>query len=1210
MKKNAIVFTANTMHVAQANLMIESLFDQYGGNFRGDLWVISTHLSKRCQAFLDSRGIKYLINPLVEVQDWPYREEIAASQPEYQNGKLTLDDAFLLYRNKRMSKLIVCDWVRKFGDQYESMALCDNDLYFQRDVNELFEKTYADPGVLWYWHEENKMLPGTNLWKKNFNYSRHHDASEIDFGEHEINIGFVIAKPRLMASVFSEVRALFDSVALPLFAEHLWHDQDLVRLIRGKFPEKFRLFDEGDVLHLCNGGKELIEERVPQQFFHKKTNEKPCVVHFAGGVWKGFPSVAASFNVHDGSYFFVEELRPEYDGVRELTDYDPFDVESVFYSEHNVATRNKARAAWIDRRKDSDRKSMMFLSWLETGSHVPQKTMLGDFLDKTAFDMVVIDGNVRARDHDDLLTEDLPDLLANVTHTVRNVEFARQFGYVREDVPEPAIAAAMAALIEEYACTERAARAVSNAAYLYLRRALAFYAPDIVVSWGTYLLCPRILRHLCAEFGIPTVTMELGVLPKTLAFDCEGHMGESWVCEHSQTFNGQPLDDTDTARAARYLADVVATRPSRNLKLAVSEQTQRRMTRLANSGKKTILLMGSNAAFSGYVPYDETGKRFHSPLYDSNDAALRHLSEVFGAADDVQIVYKPHPITMTRGMDVREDYPNVTILRDANLDDCIEFADVALTLVSQGCYESLLRETPVVMLGRNQINGSGAVDVLDAQSNLEATVRQALSDGYTAEKKAKFEAHVARLLKYYLYSTHGETGAREQSRLKRDLLDLLEGGGADHMGSEREALLRNVRDRAQTADPVLSVVMPVYNGAEYLADCIGSILTQTFDRIELIVVNNGSTDTSQTIIDYFAARDPRVVPVFQEEPNQRSARNLGVSMARGKYLHLSDGDDLLVPDAYRQLVETMEEKSPDVLYFFFHEMYNTPKVGEPRYRSYRNYLPQDDFYWMDEAHKPFFAQYPFPWAKIFRKDYFEEKGLQFDLDCANFDDNPQNLRTLLSSDNIAVLNRAFYKFRINEKSMTQSINPRVYGMLDAVRIMNELYAKWGVYDRNQPFYVPYKVHLLHFAFSRLPEDMRQAFFAEIPAMFIRGDEDFFRRDELFSMFPYLDLSKVEFIEAALSGDLAGYEQMIASRKELSSQVRTGARLPREPFAARTSEPGCHSAGVQDHHERRLGAKAVPQPLQCQSESLSTDALPVRGLTARLGGRQAAGALVA
>lgn len=1134
------MFTANTMHVAQANLMIQSLFDPEGGNFQGDLWVISTHLSKRCQAYLESKGIKFLINPLVEVQSWPYRERIAKAQPEYKSGELSLDEAFLLYRNKRMSKLIVCDWVDKFGHLYDNMALCDNDLFFQRDVNALFEKTATDPDVLWYWQEENENLPGTNLWIKNFHYGRLHDSSAVDFGAHEINIGFVIARPQIMRSVFLEVRQLFSDLSIELFENHLWHDQDLVRVIRGKYPDRFRLFEEGDVLHLCNGGQTLVEERAPQEFYHKKTDEKPCVVHFAGGVWKGFPSIAASYKVHDGTFFFVEERTPEYDVIRQLTDFDPFDGPSPFFTKHNIRTRDEARATWMPLRSKSKKKSLLFFSWLETGSHVPQRQLIADFLEADSFDVAVIDGNVNGRNHHGLLYEDLPNLLSKVTSTVQNVEFSRLFGYVREDVPEGAIEGAMAALCKEYNCSPRSARAVANAAYLYLRRTLSFYRPDMIVAWGAYLLCPRILKHICAELNIPFITMELGVLPETIAFDCQGHMGESWVCNSADDFNRLPLSDSDIRKGQTYLERARNTKTSRNIRVKPSANTESCIAELMESGKKTLLVIGSNSAFSGYVPYDAVARQHHSPFYPDNEMVVRKLSEAFGDDQDVQIIYKPHPITITRGLDVQLEYPNVTILPDANLDDCIDMADVALTLVSQGGYESLLRDTPVVMLGRNQINGSGAVTVLEDAGKLAETVRATLAESYSQERRVAFEEHVARLLKYYLYNTTNGEGARDQSNLASDMLDLLEGRGPQFMKEEEAALRANLRKTAAApVSPKISVVMPVYNGEDYLVDCIGSILSQSFGDFELICVNNGSTDGSQGIIDYFAACDPRVVSVYQEEPNQRSARNLGISKARGTYLHLSDCDDLLVPDAYTQLVAAMEENEPDVLYFFFHEMYNTPKVGEPRYRSYRNYLPDEDFYWMQEAHKTYFSQYPFPWAKLFRLDFFREKELFFDLDCANFDDNPQNLRTLLSTDRIGVLNRSLYKFRINEKSMTQSVNPRVYGMLDAVRIMNEIYMDKGLYARFQAGYVVYKIHLLHFAFGRLPEDLREDFFKSIADLFLRGDTDYFWRDDLFSLFPYLDPDKVTFIEYALKGDLAGFEKsMIPAdpKQEVSSQV--------------------------------------------------------------------------
>ncbi len=1120
MTRRAIVFTANTVHVAQANLMIESLFDQARGNFDGDLWVISTHLSMRCQQFLESRGIRYLINPLISLGDWKYRREIARAQPEYVNGVLDEDAAFELYRNKRMSKLIICDWADKFGDAYDQMALCDNDLYFQRDVNELFDKCQADTSAVWYWQEENENLPGTNLWVKNFHYARFHDTSDMDFGKHEINIGFVVSTPQLISRVFAQVRDLFSSCAIELFRDHKWHDQDLVRVIRAKSPELFRLFDEGDVLHLCNGGKDLLEETESQSFFHKKTEQKPYVVHFAGGMWKPFASIAQSYKVDADAYFFMEENSVRFDALRQNSEFDPFEKVSVFFSEHNHRTRNEARAHWMKRREGSVKKSMLFFSWLDTGSHVPQRSKLSDFLGDETFDLAIIDGNVKHREHDGLVFEDLPDLLANVTMTVRDKNFVQAFGFRRDDIPEEAITGAIAALQKEYRCTERAARAVANAAYLYLARTIAFYRPDIVVGWGTYLLVPRILRHICADFGVPMMTMELGVLPDTMAFDCLGHMGESWVTRHADKFNALPLSDKDRTTAQTYLERVRAERPSRNLPIDVSDSTRCQLQQLGASKKKIVLFVGSNDAFSGNVPYGDAARKFHSPLYKDNDEIVSHLSEIFANNPDVQIVYKPHPITITRGLDLAEAYADIVTVSDCNLGDCLEIADLVIANVSQGSYEALFHDKPVLMLGMNQINGSGAVYQLGDRDGLENAVQDALAGGYTDEQRARFNDHVARALKYYLYNVSGSTGARPQDRVAPDMLSLLNGKAAEHLADETTALAAYRKPQRFKAGktPRLSIVMPVFNGEEHLADCIGSILNQTMSDFELLCVNNGSSDGSQDILEYFAARDSRVKVIWQDEPNQRAARNLGVENARGTYLQFFDCDDLLHPDAYRQILDAIEESKADVLYYFYSEMYSRPTIGAPRYFRFRNFFPQDRLFRMREQDKPLFALYPFPWAKVFRRDVLVEKGLLFDLDCANFDDNPQNLRTLLSTDDVFVLNKSFYRFRIHSKSMTQSTNPRVYGMIDAIRLMNEICEASGKYAQFQPYLVPYKIHLLNFAWDRLPDQMKEGFLDAIPDLIRPGDERYFNDGPATSLFLNLNIGSIDFVRNAAAGD--------------------------------------------------------------------------------------------
>ena len=315
--RTAIVFTANTSHVAHANLMLDSLQNPQKGNFKGDIWVISTGLSERAKRFLDRRNIKYLVDDLNEINDWKYRECVAKSQLEYEQLRLggtrseeeCVSPAFKAFRNKRMSKLIIRKWNEQYGKDYDFIALCDNDLYIQRDINELFEKYYeADKEKIYYRHEENGIIPGSFLWKKNYYYSNYHDISGLDFGEHEINIGYIMGTCSNISGLFDDVRECFDKIHPDLLTKYQWHDQDMVRLLRAQDSKRFVLTDEGDILHLCNGGKLLIEQRYPMGFYHTLTDEKPYVLHFAGGMWSKFISIKSTFEVDPDMYFHYQEL--------------------------------------------------------------------------------------------------------------------------------------------------------------------------------------------------------------------------------------------------------------------------------------------------------------------------------------------------------------------------------------------------------------------------------------------------------------------------------------------------------------------------------------------------------------------------------------------------------------------------------------------------------------------------------------------------------------------------------------------------------------------------------------------------------------------------------------------------------------------------------------------------------------------------------------
>jgi glycosyltransferase involved in cell wall biosynthesis len=112
-------------------------------------------------------------------------------------------------------------------------------------------------------------------------------------------------------------------------------------------------------------------------------------------------------------------------------------------------------------------------------------------------------------------------------------------------------------------------------------------------------------------------------------------------------------------------------------------------------------------------------------------------------------------------------------------------------------------------------------------------------------------------------------------------------------------------------EPIVSILVPVYNVEPYLRQAIDSILAQTFTDFELILINDGSTDRSGEIIDSYRARDSRIVAVHKENEGVARTLNRGLAMARGKYIRRFDSDDTCLPTALEHQIEFLEQH-PDV----------------------------------------------------------------------------------------------------------------------------------------------------------------------------------------------------------------------------------------------------------------------------------------------------------
>ena len=143
--------------------------------------------------------------------------------------------------------------------------------------------------------------------------------------------------------------------------------------------------------------------------------------------------------------------------------------------------------------------------------------------------------------------------------------------------------------------------------------------------------------------------------------------------------------------------------------------------------------------------------------------------------------------------------------------------------------------------------------------------------------------------------------------------------------------------------PRVSVIIPVYNVEKYLRECLDSIVNQTLREIEIICVDDGSTDGSPEILREYGEKDCRITIISQENRGISSARNHGADIASGEYFYFMDGDDILERDALSRLYQLSEEKSLDVLYFDGESFFETEELKEIKKNYITYYTRKGDY---------------------------------------------------------------------------------------------------------------------------------------------------------------------------------------------------------------------------------------------------------------------------
>lgn len=267
----------------------------------------------------------------------------------------------------------------------------------------------------------------------------------------------------------------------------------------------------------------------------------------------------------------------------------------------------------------------------------------------------------------------------------------------------------------------------------------------------------------------------------------------------------------------------------------------------------------------------------------------------------------------------------------------------------------------------------------------------------------------------------------------------------------------------------LSYIIPIYNVEQYLRQCIDSILAQTMDDYEIILIDDGSPDSCPAICDEYKEKYPDIFTVIHKENGGlASARNAGIKIAQGEYIFFIDSDDYLMADGVSKLYEKAKEVDADILQtsFFCLNDFNgkIDKTMSPfKYDTVYTHSDMDKE--VCQSNKKRMITYV--WRNLYRNEFLKQNDIRFVKELKMVEDGPFNTLAFLKAEKFAATDIPVYCYRLRDDSLQRKKYVRDYDLIlnRHYQIKTEYYKKYGF--GNKDFYSDISEHSIRNLFPFL-----------------------------------------------------------------------------------------------------------------------------------------------
>lgn len=272
--------------------------------------------------------------------------------------------------------------------------------------------------------------------------------------------------------------------------------------------------------------------------------------------------------------------------------------------------------------------------------------------------------------------------------------------------------------------------------------------------------------------------------------------------------------------------------------------------------------------------------------------------------------------------------------------------------------------------------------------------------------------------------------------------------------------------------PKVSVIVPVYNVEKYLIKSLDSLVNQTLEDIEIIVVNDGSTDNSKKIIEVYKEKYQDKIK-YLEKPNGglSDARNFGIPHATGEYIAFLDSDDYVELDTYEKMYNKAKEENADIVCCKYDRIYNAKRVvcDIGKIEDYGKNLHENP--------ELLNCGVPYIWNKIFKKSLIEENKFEFE-NYKIFEDLLFTYKCFLKANKISMVEEVFYHYiRNRNSSVMSSFSYKLFDIFDVIKELTDYYKANGAYEEFEQYLLAV---VLNHIYIRLNTKIK---FKEIPVKY-------------------------------------------------------------------------------------------------------------------------------